>query len=249
MPKVLFVGESWSTLSFHLKGFSIYTAGEYEEGGTPLIDGLSAQGIEVDYLRSHEVASRYPKSVEALAGYDVVVYSDVGADTFLLRPDTLRRSIITNNPLADVCRFVEQGGGFLMVGGYLSFSGFGGNACYPNTALADILPVDMLRGDDRIERPEGVSPRVATRHEVLDGIDDGWPPFLGYQKLIARSGATTVLEAGEDPFLVLGSHGAGRTAAFASDCSPHWGTPQFVDWGHYARFWAQLVRWLAGGRS
>lgn len=106
MPRVLFVGESWSTVSFNLKGFSIYTAGEYEEGGTPLIDALASEGHEVDYLRSHEVATRYPRSVDELSAYDTVVFSDVGADTFLLRPDTLRRSLVMNNPLADVCAHV-----------------------------------------------------------------------------------------------------------------------------------------------
>lgn len=249
MAKVLFVGESWSTVSFHLKGFSIYTAGDYEEGGTPLIDALAAEGIEVTYLRSHEVAARYPRSVEELKQYDTVVFSDVGADTFLLRPDTLKRSLVMNNPLADVATFVEGGGGFLMVGGYLSFSGFGGNACYPNTAIADILPVEMIRGDDRVERPEGVTPQVTGTHEVLAGIPAEWPPFLGYQRLVARPGGTVLMTAGKDPFLVLGTHGRGRVAAFASDCSPHWGTPQFVNWEHYAPFWGGLVRWLSGSGS
>lgn len=250
MPsEVLFVGESWTSLGIHLKGFGTYTSGEYEEGGTPLIEALERHGKTVTYLRSHEVASRFPRSREALARFDTIVLSDVGADTFLLRPETLKQSKIIGNPLKDIADHVADGGGFLMVGGYLSFSGFAGNACYPNTVIADILPVEMLRGDDRIERPEGVHPERSAEHPVLDGIGDPWPPFLGYQKLAARPDAEVPLRAGDDPFLTLGRHGRGRVAAFASDCSPHWGTPAFVGWEHYGRFWSQLVDWLAQGRT
>jgi len=246
--EALFVGESWSTLGFHIKGFGIYTSGEYEEGGTPLIEALEAHGWNVTYLRSHEVATRFPTSLEELERYDCVILSDVGADTFLLRPVTLRESRITNNPLADMATHVANGAGFLMVGGYLSFSGFGGNACYPNTDIAGILPVDMHRGDDRIERPEGVRPEARADHPVIAGLPAQWPPFLGYQQLMARKDGQVLLTAGDDPFLVVGEHGKGRVGAFASDCSPHWGTPEFVGWEHYGRFWHQLVTWLAGNR-
>ena len=247
--EVLFVGESWASLGIHLKGFGIYTSGEYDEGGTPLIEALEQHGKTVTYLRSHEVATRFPRSRDGLARYDVIILSDVGADTFLLRPETLKQSKIIGNPLRDIADHVAAGAGFLMVGGYLSFSGFAGNACYPNTVIADLLPVEMLRGDDRLERPEGVHPEESAAHAVLQGIGDPWPPFLGYQKLVAKPEAEVLLTAGADPFLALGRHGQGRVAAFASDCSPHWGTPEFVGWQHYGRFWSQLVDWLADSRG
>jgi len=247
--KVLFIGESWTTLGIHLKGFGNYMSGEYQEGGAPLIDALAEHGLDVTYLRCHEVATKFPNSVEGLTGYDTIILSDGGADTFLLRPDTFRNSKIIGNPLVDIADHVAAGAGLLMVGGYLSFSGFGGNACYPNTVLAEVLPVDMVRGDDRIERPEGVIPRRNADHAVLDGISDPWPPFLGYQKLLAKDGSEVLLKAGADPFLVVGQHGKGRVAAFASDCSPHWGTPEFVNWKDYGKFWGQLVSWLGDARA
>ncbi len=43
-----------------------------------------------------------------------------------------------------------------MIGGYLSFMGIEAKANYKNTVLADVLPVTMLDGDDRVEKPEGV---------------------------------------------------------------------------------------------
>jgi uncharacterized membrane protein len=246
--KILLAGESWTSLGLHLKGFSIYTTGGYEEGGKPLIEALEKEGHAVTYIPNHLVPSQFPNSVDGLSGYDVIVLSDIGADTFLLHPDTLTKSLRRPNTLKVMAEYVANGGGLLMVGGFMSFSGFGGNACYHNTVFADVLPVKMLGYDDRVECPEGINPDVAAQHAVLDGIGSDWPHFLGYQRLIGKPGAEVLLTAGDDPFLILGSHGDGRVAAFASDCSPHWGPPEFVGWQHYSRFWSQLANWL-GGKS
>jgi uncharacterized membrane protein len=107
----------------------------------------------------------------------------------------------------------------------------------------------MLGRDDRIETPEGVHPTVRTKHEVVRDLPNEWPYFLGYNQVIAKDEATVVLAVGEDPFLVLGTAENGRTAAFTSDCSPHWGSPEFLSWPHYGRFWGQLIEWLGGGSA
>jgi uncharacterized membrane protein len=197
-------------------------------------------------MPSHRVAGRSPTAKADLAKYDAVMFSDVGADTFLLHPDTLVRSIVRPNTLQVTADYVADGGALLMIGGFMSFSGFGGNAHYQNTVLADVLPVTMLGYDDRIECPEGVTPMPAGAHAVLNGIEGAWPHLLGYQRVVAKPDATTVLKVRNDPLLVLGTHGKGRTAAYTSDCSPHWGSPEFVGWKHYADFWSNLSNWLAG---
>jgi uncharacterized membrane protein len=243
--KILLAGESWTSLGLHLKGFSIYTTGSYEEGGKPLIKALESHGIEVTYIPNHLVPEHFPNDVEDLNAYDAIILSDIGADTFLLHPDTLMRSIRRPNTLKVMADYVANGGGLMMIGGFMSFSGFGGNACYHNTVFADVLPVRMLGHDDRVECPEGIHPAIKAPHPVLDGMSSDWPHFLGYQRLIAKPDTETVLTAGDDPFLVLGYHGKGRTIAFASDCSPHWGSPEFVGWSDYSRFWSQLVTWLS----
>jgi uncharacterized membrane protein len=51
-----------------------------------------------------------------------------------------------------------------------------------------------------------------------------------------------------DPLLTVGTHGAGRSAAFASDCAPHWCPPAFMDWPGYDPLWGNLLRWLGGDR-
>jgi uncharacterized membrane protein len=197
-------------------------------------------------MPNHLVPERFPNTQERLSDYDVVILSDIGADTFLLHPDTLLRSQRRPNALKTIADYVASGGGLLMIGGFMSFSGFGGNACYHNTVLADVLPVRMLGHDDRVECPEGVNPSIAAAHPVTADLPHDWPHFLGYQRLIAKEGSEVLLTVGADPFLTLGQHGRGRTAAFASDCSPHWGSPEFTGWNHYAAFWSSLAGWLSG---
>ena len=133
-----------------------------------------------------------------------------------------------------------------MIGGWMSFSGVSGQAHFQCTALADLLPVEMLGYDDRVETPAGVTPRVdAPGHPVLEGVPGDWPFFLGYNRFTPKAEAQVVMSVGADPFLVLSTRGSGRVAAFASDCSPHWGTPEFLDWSGYRRFWANIMSWLA----
>ncbi len=103
------------------------------------------------------------------------------------------------------------------------------------------------RHDDRCERPAGVTARVALPgHPILTGVDDDWPPLLGYNRAMARGGAAVVAMVGDDPLIVAGAHGQGRGVAFASDCGPHWAPPAFTGWAGYAPLWANMAGWAAG---
>ena len=89
-----------------------------------------------------------------------------------------------------------------MIGGYMSFSGHGGQANYRHSPLARVLPVEMLAGDDPIESPHGVVPAVRIPdHPVVVGVSPVWPYFLGYNKVILGNKGTLVLECQGDPFL------------------------------------------------
>ncbi len=247
--KVLLAGETWVTHGIHVKGFSAYTTGEYSEGMTEFVDALAATGHEVTHIPNHLATRDFPRSIEELNRFDVVILSDLPADTLQLHHDTFVLGQRTPDRTRLLGEWTAEGHGLLMVGGYMSFSGFEGKARYQNTALADVLPVTMLGFDDRIEVPDGVAPVLAARHEVTEGLEEEWPYLLGYNRLRARDGSTVVATVGLDPLLVLGTHGSGRVAAFASDCSPHWGSPAFMNWAGYSRLWDQLVRWLAGSRN
>ncbi|VEB52750.1 Uncharacterized membrane protein [Salmonella enterica subsp. enterica] len=88
----------------------------------------------------------------------------------------------------------------------------------------------MLDGDDRVEKPEGIcAEAVSPEHPVVNGFSD-YPVFLGYNQAVARDDADVVLTINNDPLLVFGEYQQGKTACFMSDCSPHWGTQQFMSW-------------------
>jgi uncharacterized membrane protein len=246
--KVLVAGESWVKHTVHMKGFDHFHSTEYEEGGTVLLESLTGAGIEVEYVRAHEISGRFPKDREALSAYDAVVISDVGANSFLLSDETFLRSEVTTNRLLEIGEYVAAGGGLVMVGGYLSFAGIDGRARYASSPLADVLPVEMLDHDDRVEVPQGVVPEVtAAGHAAIGGVSEDWPRLLGYNRFRAKEEATVVATVGDDPLLVVGPYGQGRTAAFASDCAPHWAPPEFVEWPDYAELWSSIILW-AGGR-
>lgn len=246
--RVLMVGESWIKHTVHMKGFDQFHTTEYEEGGGAFLRSLAGAGFGVTYIRAHEVSSRFPTTLDELAQFDVVVLSDIGANSFLLTDDVFLRSEASVNRLTLLGDHVRRGGGLVMVGGYMSFSGIDGRARFGMSPLADVLPVEMLDHDDRVEVPEGLTATVVEPdHPVLGGTPAEWPILLGYNRLIAKPDANVVVSHGADPLLVTGSSGAGRTVAFAPDFAPHWAPPEFVAWEHYAQLWSSIVRWAAGG--
>jgi uncharacterized membrane protein len=154
---------------------------------------------------------------------------------------------ITPNALSIIKNYVSTGGGLLMIGGYLSFTGIEAKANYKNTPIAEVLPVEMLDHDDRVELPQGCSPSTRCHsHPITQGLNE-WPVLLGYNKLIAKPDSNTLVEINGDPLLILGRYNQGQVACFASDCSPHWGSPQFMQWEHYTPFWSNLLNTIKAG--
>lgn len=244
--RVLLAGETWLTYGIHQKGFAAYTTGEYADGSKEFRAALTEAGWTVDHIENHQATETFPRSREELSAYDVVILSDIAADTLLLHPDTFVRGQRTPNRLNELAGWVGAGGGFLMIGGYMSFSGFEGKAGFHGTAVERCLPVRMLGYDDRVETSEGVTPEVAApEHAALAGVPADWPHFLGYNRVVP-DGGETLLRFGDDPLLIVEAHGDGRVAAFTSDCSPHWGSPEFMAWPGYGPFWDGLLSWLAG---
>lgn len=247
-PSVLVVGESWIKHTIHMKGFDQFHSTEYEEGGGAYLGSLAAAGFNVTYIRAHEVSSRFPTTRETLDRYDVVVLSDIGANSFLLTDEVFLRSQRSVNRLSLLADYVTDGGGLIMVGGYMSFSGIDGRARYGMSPLAPILPVKVLDYDDRVEVPEGVEATLdLPDHEVLGGTPTAWPPLLGYNRVIPKSESVVVARCGVDPLLVVGQVGAGKTVAFLSDFAPHWAPPEFVGWEHYGRLWTSMTAWATRG--
>ena len=246
--KVLFAGEAIYELTTIYKGWDSFSMGRYYEHGGYFIKALEENGFEYDYCPTHKVAEEFPWSVDELKKYDAIVVSDVGSDTFLIS----RRTMLgerTPNRLKLIEQYVAEGGGFLMWGGYLSFTGLHGKAFYKNTPIERILPVNLMETDDRVEVPEGFLPKIVKpEHPILNGIPEKWEGwFLSYNRLIPKNDATviaTIEEYNDDPFLVVGEYGKGRTMASAVDCAHHGAAPSFLTWKYTSKLYGNMIKWL-----
>lgn len=143
---------------------------------------------------------------------------------------------------------VQEGAGLLMLGGWESYHGLGGN--WDGTPIAAALPVNIDNQDDRrnCDQPVLVCP-TGPVHPITEGLP--WasrPPLIGgYNAITVKADSHKLLDAAlfevslngdipdlreqsREPLLVVGRHGSGRTAALATDVAPHWIGPM-VDWG------------------
>lgn len=249
MAKVLFVGESWQVHVQETKGFDVFTYDYYETAVQYIQRALELNGCDFTHVPAHMVEFSFPNTPEALAAYDVVMFSDVGANTFNLPMNVFQRLNPTPNRLEAVRDYVAAGGAFVMIGGYLTFQGIQARGCYRNSAIANVLPVELLPGDDRIEASAGVTPRlVLPEHPIAAGLGGEWPQVLGYNRLIAKPGAEVIARLNDDPMIVAGTYGKGRAVAYATDCAPHWSPEAFCNWDGYARLWGNIVGWLTAGK-
>jgi uncharacterized membrane protein len=247
--KVLFAGESMYLLMGVFKGYDYHCLGRYSKSGDYFINALTEDGIDVDYIPTEKVPEQFPWTSEQLKEYDVVAVSDVGSNTFLISERTLNGER-TPNRLKSIEKYVEDGGGFLMWGGYISFTGIVGKGFYKNTPIEKILPVSLMATDDRVETPEGILPTIKIKnHPILNGIPDKWEGwFLSYNRLIAKNGATVIADIKEynnDPFLVGWDYKKGRTLASAVDCAYHGAAKSFLDWNYSKKLYSNMVKWLA----
>ncbi|HEY0983593.1 glutamine amidotransferase [Schlesneria sp.] len=153
-------------------------------------------------------------------------------------------------------KLIQQGCGLLMIGGWESYHGFGGD--WNGTPLAAALPVEIAAQDDRMNFDQSAWLVPATEHPAISGLP--WltrPPAIGGMNHVTpKPDSKVVLEAHtfkatyagtsnsadssnsgwsftpdqKYPALVTGQYGKGRTASFLSDVAPHW-VGGFVDWG------------------
>src|SRR5262245_17575824 len=119
--RVLLAGESWVTLVTHVKGVDQFTQSGYEEGTRWLRRAIECGGHEFHHLPNHLAPERFPTRLEELSAFDVLILSDIGANTLLLHPDTTARSRRTPNRLELIREYVARGAGLAMIGGYMTF--------------------------------------------------------------------------------------------------------------------------------
>lgn len=86
MANVLIAGESWISSTIEYKGYDSFTSTKLENGCAHLVKELEAHGHSVTHLFAHDVPELFPWSDKELDEYDVVILSDIGANSILL-PD------------------------------------------------------------------------------------------------------------------------------------------------------------------
>lgn len=247
MSRVLLAGESWINAATDYKGYDAFPHAQLEIGCDELLAALANEGHDVVHMPSHLVATDFPSTLEELNEFDVVLLSDVGANTLLLSPDVFAKGRPAPNRIKLLAEWVRLGGGLMMAGGYLSFQGFQAKANYHDTAIEAVLPVDILPYDDREETPEGVKGVLTdVEHPVTAGLDAEWPILLGYQKLKAKDDATVLATIEGRPLVAVRTEGKGRTLIFSSDISPHWAPQEFMEWSGYGKLFGQAMTWLSG---
>ena len=142
---------------------------------------------------------------------------------------------------------IADGLGLVMIGGWESFIGQGGN--YDTTILSEILPVVMQKTDDRVNWWGPCVVEKTSDHVIVTSLPLTMelPVVGGFNEVKAKTNAVTILSVrrfsvsragnvftfisqGISPLLVVGTCGKGRVAAFMSDVAPHW-VGGLVDWG------------------
>lgn len=244
--KALLVGESWFVHEIHVKGFDTFTNTTYGSGEKWLVQALEANDISVTYLPNHLAKNDFPYDLEALQAYDCVILSDIGASTLLLPDKTFSQSQILPNRVNLIRDYVDAGGGVCMIGGYMTFAGIDGKGKWHDTALQEVLPVEIRTTDDRMEHSEGVVAKIEKDHEILEGVPQEWPPLLGYNQTYLKEGADLLVSIEGDPLIAISDYGKGRASVFTSDCAPHWAPEDFCNWAGYGKLFSQLIQWTMG---
>lgn len=199
---------------------------------------------------------RFPRSVEELGHYDVVILGDVDPRSDWLSP-------VQESMLVD---FVSlQGGGLAFVAGERNMP-----HSLQRTKLEKILPVKIApqffgRYETALVNafvpkltPEGREHPIfrfefdRVKNDTLLASSPGWYWFAN---VLGPQPAATVLavhpsvqaDRGPLPVAVLGRFGAGRTFFLGSDDLWRW--RQYDGESHYENTWLQVIRTLARGRK
>ncbi len=221
--------------------------------GRRLADALAPRAA-LTCLSNWELYRLRPGEFESLVGKSkAVIVSDVEAKCFQLYPDFFNRSARTGqvetypDRLDFLKGWMAEGGGLMMLGGWLSFSGARETAGWRRSRLAGALPVECLPGDDLVESSSGFAAEVVdARHPVVRGLPwDTFPPIFGYNELVPKAEADVPVRVRQTghPLIVTGRHGKGRVLVYASDPAPHWGI-NFELWEGYDAFWQKALRWI-----
>jgi uncharacterized membrane protein len=142
--KVLVAGETFAATTSVAIGGDVLTSAISTDGATTFNAALAAEGIAVTQIGGDRCAAEFPSDLDALAQYQAVVISDVGALTLLVTPDA-RAGLVGVNRLEVFRAYVEGGGGLMLAGGYMGFQGMFGTARFYDTPSRMCCPCAACR--------------------------------------------------------------------------------------------------------
>ena len=221
--------------------------------GKRLVEAISTIA-DVTSMANWELYRLEPgKLEEYLKDSKVLIISDVEAKCFHLYPSFFDRARRENrvvtfpDRLNSIKEWIGNGGGLLMLGGWLSFSGVQGRATWGRSLLSEALPVQCLMYEDLVESSGGFTAEVLIPdHPIVKGLPwNTFPPIFGYNEALPKEGGEILVRIKETghPLIVAGEYGKGRIVTYMSDPAPHWGI-NFELWEGYDSFWTQAINWV-----
>lgn len=215
----------------------------------PEVNSEAKIQLDFQWVRTGEFASRtkIDQADFEKGRYDVYIIGDVPAKVF------------SQEDLRLLAQRIDEGAGFLMTGGFFSFSPGG----YAGTPLEPLLPVLLdprevqglgaIAKDLHHERDLQMVPTEAGLRHFLMRLTEGdnnaaWkrlPPLLSANKLRKKNALVEVLAESTDnvPLLFAFPEGRSRSLAFASHSTWRWWMHDFRN--EHQRFWRQMILWLA----
>ena len=170
--------------------------------------------------------------LEKIDGFDLIVF------------DRYRwRGVLSAGYLANVGRYVEDGGAVLVASG----PAFSGAQSLNRTPLAEILPAEpTVNVIERAYRPAVTA--LGQRHPVTAGLhpadrDPDWGRWLRQIDVTPRAGHVVMSGDSEKPLLILDRVGKGRVALLASDHAWLW-SRGFDGGGPQADLLRRVAHWL-----
>ncbi|MEM8616532.1 MAG: hypothetical protein AAGF20_06315 [Pseudomonadota bacterium] len=165
---------------------------------------------------------------EKLPGFDLIIFDQYE-----------RRGVITQAYLADVSRYVEEGGALMIIAGET----FAGPASLARTPLAGVLPAlptgTILNGSILPELSD-----AGRRHTITETLDGrSWGKWLRYIQTRADTGDVLMTTADGAPLLAVDRVGEGRVAQLLSDQVWLWARG-YDGGGPFADLIRRMVHWL-----
>ncbi len=250
MARVLYVGDTQVETLIAAKGIDTFTHTYYRDSASVLRDALGPRpGIELAHMPAADIRTKFPNSAEALSEYDVIILSDVGYLNFKM-PFGNREHMVPMGPnlVTPLRQWVLDGGGLIMAGGWLTFSGIYGKGMWGGSPIEEVLPVKIRQGvDDLIDHPDGATIDVtAPDHPIFEGIEIPQECLiLGYNLVEPKEDASILATSRQDPLVVVGTAGRGRSLAYTTDPVYHL-CGNMPDWSDYGLLWERMCKWAAG---